>query len=163
MPQKLSDANNSQTIRERNRDYMRRWRENNPEKARESSRRCREKNPEKARENERRWRANNLEKARAAKRNWRANNPERMRENDLRHKYGITLAEFEALNQKQNGLCGICHKTCSKNKILSVDHCHKTGRVRGLLCSKCNKGLGLFNDDFSLLIRAANHIGWRSN
>lgn len=107
-------------------------------------------NPDKVRENVRRWRENNPEKSKAASRKQNLG------------QYGLTLADFEALNRKQNGLCCICQKTCSKHKVLSVDHCHKTGRVRGLLCDGCNKGLGHFKDDFSTLIRAANHIGWKN-
>src|SRR5260370_15243056 len=54
----------------------------------------------------------------------------------------------------QNGVCKICRRTCHRR--LSVDHCHLTNVVRWLLCSKCNIGLGQFNDDPELLREAAN-------
>lgn len=103
------------------------------------------------------------DKALERSRRWRANNPDKARESSragfVRHKYGLTLVDIDAMNRNQNGLCSICQK----NKPLCVDHNHNTGVVRGLLCRNCNQGLGHFKDDFSILIRAANYVGWRSN
>jgi hypothetical protein len=64
---------------------------------------------------------------------------------------------------EQGGVCKICHKPETqkyKNRLtkLSIDHHHKENKVRGLLCSKCNRGLGCFLDDLSLLIAAAEYI-----
>lgn len=75
----------------------------------------------------------------------------------MRKKYNLTMEEFEALLIKQNGVCAICHfpeaTTC-----LSVDHCHKTGAVRGLLCGDCNRAIGLFGDDPTLLESARTYL-----
>ncbi len=68
-------------------------------------------------------------------------------------KYGITETEYQERFEKQNGLCVICGKA-QPNKRLSVDHCHETGKVRGLLCSKCNYVLGNSNDNPNILRRA---------
>ena len=69
-------------------------------------------------------------------------------------KYGITAFDFDRFLAQQKGVCAICKKNEShKNKKnLSVDHDHTTGKVRGLLCHRCNTALGLFNDDIKLLI-----------
>ena len=58
----------------------------------------------------------------------------------------MTLLEYELRLARQNGACAICKKT-PKRRLLCVDHCHVTGKVRGLLCKKCNSGLGFYDDD----------------
>jgi Recombination endonuclease VII len=74
----------------------------------------------------------------------------------LKRKYGISLEEYERLLALQNGACAIC--LLKSDRMLHVDHCHKTGRVRGLLCVKCNTGLGCYNDDPSLMRRGAAYL-----
>lgn len=81
---------------------------------------------------------------------WRLNNKEKQWEAELRCKYGLTAEGYYALLWFQNETCAICRQPESavdtrwtnKPKRLAVDHCHVTGRVRGLLCSACNLGLG---------------------
>lgn len=75
----------------------------------------------------------------------------------LKKNYNITLADYERILEKQNGRCKICGKKPGK-KMLAVDHCHKTLKARGLLCSNCNVGLGQFKDDLSLLLKAAAYL-----
>jgi len=72
-------------------------------------------------------------------------------------RYGITLAEFETMNEAQNGLCAICDKQPNR-EFLDVDHCHETGKVRGLLCNKCNQALGLLGDDLSIVMRVYTYL-----
>lgn len=68
-------------------------------------------------------------------------------------KYGITIEQYDAILLAQNGICAICGGTTAIDKWksglknLQVDHCHKTGRVRGLLCFHCNTALGHFRDN----------------
>lgn len=83
----------------------------------------------------------------------------------LRSKYGITLDEYEKMFLEQGGVCAICLKpeTSHSNKkgpvdSLRVDHCHTTGRVRGLLCSECNFGISKFDDKLGLLISAVSYL-----
>lgn len=61
----------------------------------------------------------------------------------LKKRYGITSVEYDAMLAKQNGACAICHKLSENNRNgkLFVDHCHDTGRVRGLLCLNCNRAI----------------------
>jgi len=73
----------------------------------------------------------------------------------LLRKYGITRTDYESMLDSQGGGCAICG---SRPDLLCVDHDHLTGKVRGLLCSTCNKGLGHFCDDPGLLGRATNYL-----
>jgi hypothetical protein len=87
---------------------------------------------------------------------WRKANPERYRDQYLRANFWISVADYDALLQRQGGVCAIC-KTPPK-RLLSVDHDHDTGAVRGLLCSTCNSGLGHFKDDPLRMRSAAEYI-----
>lgn len=66
---------------------------------------------------------------------------------DLKKFYGISPEEYQILLIAQNGVCAICSKKTDNGKRLSVDHSHTSGKVRGLLCSKCNFAVGLLNDE----------------
>lgn len=73
----------------------------------------------------------------------------------LKKKYGIDLNQYNQLLKDQNDCCKICetHKS-NFNKALAVDHCHESGKVRGLLCASCNTGLGQFKENSTLLGKA---------
>jgi hypothetical protein len=73
------------------------------------------------------------------------------RDGERARRYGLSLADYRALQQRQGNACAICRKV---TRVLCIDHCHVTGRVRGLLCRSCNSALGLYADDPRLL-RAA--------
>ena len=81
-----------------------------------------------------------------------------VRKRQLQRKYGISLADYDILLNKQDGVCLICGQK-DLDKFLAVDHCHETGRIRGLLCNGCNSGLGHFKDDPELLKRAILYLG----
>jgi hypothetical protein len=73
--------------------------------------------------------------------------------------YGITLVEYNVMLQVQDNCCKICRVSRQAYKAeFSVDHDHKTGKVRGLLCHKCNRGLGMFNDSPELLSEAIQYL-----
>jgi hypothetical protein len=74
----------------------------------------------------------------------------------LRRVYGISKNDYEAMLARQGGVCGICRKP--PVEPLLVDHCHVTGRVRKLLCRKCNTVLGFYEDDHRLLTAAADYL-----
>lgn len=71
------------------------------------------------------------------------------------YKYGMSLREFFTMLRAQGGICAICRGHMKK---VCVDHCHALGHVRGLLCGKCNTGLGAFDDDPEFLARAAKYV-----
>jgi hypothetical protein len=84
----------------------------------------------------------------------------------LKRKYGITLEEYMKLFEEQGGVCKICSGTDMRRwrdgriqrVTLFVDHEHSTGRIRGLLCNKCNVGVAMFGDDEEMMLRAAKYL-----
>lgn len=107
------------------------------------------------------------EDVKLAMREWRkkarAANPDYYADADLRRNYGITLEWYREQLSKQNNVCAICkqpEKAVIRGKVISmpVDHCHKTGKPRGLLCTKCNRGLGLFSDNVDVLKAAISYL-----
>lgn len=88
----------------------------------------------------------------------------RVRRNALR-RYGLTEQDYEVLLKQQNYCCAVCADTQEEagGHLLSVDHCHKTGVVRGLLCPRCNAGLGQFRDNPDFLKAAIKYLGRRKN
>ncbi len=85
------------------------------------------------------------------------NNKDTHRHFNLLKKFGISLDEYNIRLKEQSGKCMIC---CGKDndKNMPVDHCHKTGKIRGILCSKCNLALGLFGDDINKLKSAIKYL-----
>lgn len=86
----------------------------------------------------------------------RAKKRKRMRVYNLHRWYGLTPDEVERMKAAQGNACALCGKTPAKGLV--IDHDHKTGAVRALLCSSCNTGLGHFRDDPALLARAIEYL-----
>ena len=83
----------------------------------------------------------------------------RARKRDLLIKFGLTLEDYNSLLMRQEHSCAICKRHKSQFKRdLSVDHCHKTGKNRALLCASCNSALGLFQEDKEVLLNAINYL-----
>lgn len=81
-----------------------------------------------------------------------------MKETFMIRRYGITLATYLAMHEEQGGLCKICESPPSDGKDLGVDHCHATGKVRGLLCGRCNLAIGLLDDSITRLKSAQEYL-----
>jgi hypothetical protein len=81
----------------------------------------------------------------------------RSRAFNLSRRYGVTLDEYNKLFSAQGGMCALCKRHPGKRR-LSVDHCHTSGKVRGLLCDACNRGLGLLQDSPALLCAAIQYL-----
>lgn len=75
----------------------------------------------------------------------------------LQREYGITLAEYNTVLKHQKGVCAICKKPPIRSR-LAVEHCHRSGRLRGLACWHCNRALAGYKDDVTLLLSAANYL-----
>ncbi len=90
---------------------------------------------------------------------WGANPDKKL--NQRMRKYGITANDYHRILEEQGGGCAICGVKNSgdrKESRLHVDHCHDTGKVRGVLCSNCNLGIGKFKHDSEILIKAAMYL-----
>lgn len=91
--------------------------------------------------------------------NYVKNNPEKRRSTILFGKYGIDHIKFDQMLIEQNYQCKICGSTDPGPKgVFAVDHCHKTSKVRGLLCYLCNMGLGSFKDNTDILQNAIQYL-----
>ena len=80
-----------------------------------------------------------------------------------KRRFGVDQDMYKKILKKQKYLCAICRKEESVERqgkliSLSIDHCHETGSIRGLLCRRCNVALGLAKDDFDILIKAAKYL-----
>ena len=86
------------------------------------------------------------------------------RRSKIKRKYGISLDDYDAMLRSQDGKCAICGTDTPTGKagqlgpVFHVDHCHKYGQIRGLLCHKCNTALGNFGDDIGVLKRAISYL-----
>lgn len=76
----------------------------------------------------------------------------------IRSKYGIGIEEYNSMLEKCDNQCQVCGKPHSEEKPLHIDHDHKTGKVRGLLCNSCNYGLGFFKDDIEIMKKATKYL-----
>lgn len=90
-------------------------------------------------------------------------NPELMKQKDrknmLKRFWNMSVKEYETLSNKQNGTCALCDKTESNpHKRLCIDHDHKTGKIRGLLCDNHNRAMGLFKDSIEDLEKAIEYL-----
>lgn len=108
------------------------------------------------------WVENNRERRYELTRNWVALNSDKAklmkRKSYIKAKYGITLEEYDQMMEDQNYGCAICGESCKINKNLTIDHNHRTGKVRGLLCSKHNRAIGLLEDDPEMLEKALTYL-----
>lgn len=126
----------------------------------------RQKNKEKLDKNHKEYYRNNREilLKNSRDRNLNSEVIKRNRELKLIKSFGISNYQYEELLLKQKGLCGMCSKPESSKhqsgtlRKLAVDHDHETGRIRGLLCSRCNNGIGLLGDKVEMLKKAINYL-----
>jgi hypothetical protein len=115
------------------------------------------------------WMADNPEKVKATRdKNWayrkdyyqRPEQKLKYRKRFIEKKYGISYDEYEKMVDEQGNVCYICNRPepQERNEHLAVDHNHKTGKVRGLLCSRCNRVIGLLEEDLQLIEKLKNYI-----
>ncbi len=109
------------------------------------------------------WQKQHSEYENRKSRQWRQDNRERFaatsRNSILKRKYGITDAQFNEILAAQNYVCAVCKRDEPRaNSKLAVDHCHATGKVRGLLCTKCNTAIGLLDDSPGLAMELLNYM-----
>ena len=95
---------------------------------------------------------------RAYQKKYAKENPDKVRSKELKRHYGITLDFYKGMLVSQGGLCKICSSPPAEKRNLCVDHCHTTDKIRGLLCDKCNKAIGLLNDDPILFAKVIEYL-----
>lgn len=111
-------------------------------------------NREKCIRSAKRYEENNLEKTRQYHVKYRRDNKQKLKDYNLKRNYGLTLDQYNKMSQDQNDRCAIC----SVRTKLYVDHCHKTNKVRGLLCNRCNRSIGQFEDSPKILLAAITYL-----
>lgn len=162
---KLSDEERKARKRARNAA----WRKANPEKHAKSAAKAtakwyRANRSEKA-EYVAEWYKSNKDQKAGTTANWYKSNKDQVRCNTLRRNYGISLERYNAILEAQGFKCSMCPTPHTDDNKLHVDHCHDTGRVRGLLCMSCNTGIGKLNHDINTLNAAIAYlqkdIDWR--
>lgn len=150
-----------QARREANRDkvrlYARQWRHDHPELVRAASKRTRIKNKARIKVRQRQWAIANRVRLKQKNREWYLTNRNRILKKRTERMFNLPPGGYEKLLKAQNYKCLICGRTANK-RLLSVDHDHKTGQIRGLLCTTCNIGIGHLRDDPILLDKAAMYL-----
>lgn len=118
------------------------------------------------------WRLDNPERAKEIKAKSVAKalekDPHLVRRRNLKADFNLELEQYDRMNAEQGGVCLICKQpetTMQRGKVipLSVDHCHNSGKIRGLLCRSCNTGLGAFNDDIDRINKAIKYLEEHKN
>jgi len=166
--------------------YLKEWNEKNADRKRETQKAWNEKNAESIREYKRNYQKEHYQQWAKSRQKWRENNPEKvkeagrqrdkkrlgerfrkeyMRRKRLKRDFDLSPETYEIMLKSQNYLCAICHKAetaLARDKItlrrLAVDHDHLTGKIRQLLCNKCNCLLGRADDDIERLKAAITYL-----
>ncbi len=135
--------------RDKNPGYYKNWYANRPGYSKEKSHLSEQRNYESRKEYKRKYYQAN-----------KANIRTKTRKNKMKRQYGITVEDYDRLLQSQANSCAVCKTATSgvKSNAFYVDHCHKTGKVRGLLCSKCNSGIGMLGDTAAAVQSAADYL-----
>lgn len=140
------------------------YRDENKEHSREVAREYYKKNVEKFKEKKRDYYRRNKRKVIEGRKKYNREHRKEILDYNRKRKYGLDNVKYDIILKKQNGVCAICLKPetykhqSGKIKELAVDHNHKTGEVRGLLCSRCNITLGLVDDNLEILNVAIDYL-----
>jgi hypothetical protein len=116
--------------------------------------------PQANRDRVRRWQLENPEKYHVKQREYVETGQKQVwdRKSYLKRTYGMTLEDYERMFEAQAGVCAICSEARPEERTLHVDHDHETGMIRGLLCFRCNNALGDFDEEYELFQRAADYL-----
>lgn len=114
---------------------------------------------ERLNDNQRRWQLKHPNYDKEYKAKHRTVRLQKKREYHIKVKFGISLEDYEKILLAQDGRCAVCNREAKAfTRKLAVDHCHVTGKIRGLLCFGCNSSLGKFGDDLKLLEAAMTYL-----
>lgn len=143
--------------------YYAQWRESNREKLKEYADNYRKEYPDKAKQIHNRWYQANLEYARERARSYRAQHLEAELARSLRRSFGLSVDQYSDMMAAQNGVCAICGGKNKHGRRLFVDHDHKTGEIRALLCRNCNNALGMVDDQVGILEKMIHYLSRHKN
>jgi hypothetical protein len=117
-------------------------------------------NPEPAKQRVREWQLANAERYQENQRRWKESGGKSRsdRRSHLKRTFGLTPDQYDVMLQRQGGTCLICEQPPAARQWFDIDHDHRTGRARGLLCRNCNQGLGSFREDPFLRAAAAGYL-----
>ena len=135
MPKKLPPGEAELRKKLRDKERITKWRKDNPEKYKAQWKRRSEKQSE-----------------------YYQQNKEKINSQYLKRIYGITTEDYNSILSEQDNTCAICKEECVSGRKLAVDHNHNNSKVRGLLCCKCNRGLGNFHDNLDFLRSAVLYL-----
>ena len=141
----------------RTRETKRRWHQEHAEQTAANKRAWRKANPDMVKAEKRRSYVKNPEPTKRRMRAWKLAHPKRTKEYHREYtlkKYGLTVETYRKLEEGQRGRCACC----GKEKRLCVDHCHRSGKVRALLCHSCNLAIGLMQDNPNTFESAAQYL-----
>ena len=149
--------------RECSNSWRREYYKNNKDKLRSAAEKWKIENPQLAKEAKKKWQISNRERCNEVQRRYVDKNRENINFKARVREYGITLDEYQIIRDRQNNKCVICFKEETKiwrgkTTELCLDHDHKTGKLRQLLCFSCNIGLGAYKDDIQLLKNAISYL-----
>jgi len=144
--------------REKSKSYRQRF----PERIKAQNDEYRKKNPGYSAAYSRKWRSENRERYLASLRDQYRKNTQKdplwnFRRN-IRKDYGISVEQYDTMYRAQNGVCAICSGLNLSGRRLAVDHDHATGKIRGLLCSRCNSAIGLARENKDILKQALSYL-----
>lgn len=149
---------NSYRCHECNRKQCEKFRKENPEIIKKTKDTWYLKNRDKILIRVKKYAEKNRPKILEDKKNYYRKTIQERKDYDLRKAFGITLDEYNNILKIQNDVCAICRLKCKSGHRLAVDHNHTTGKIRGLLCSNCNRGLGYFKENIENLKEGIKYI-----
>lgn len=117
--------------------------------------------PQKRRESRKRLYHRKRDHILSQEKGYRARNPAAYRQTQYKRRYGLTIEQVNEMIAAQGGKCAICcdeFKPARKKLAIHVDHCHDTMKVRGILCARCNVGIGLLGDDPDRMRQAIQYL-----
>lgn len=117
-----------------------------------------QKNKECYKERAKRWQKDNPEKKKEIGKRYYKNHQENFKRYDIKRRYGLSHEDWLKIWETQDGKCAICEKKFANPSKTFVDHNHETGKIRGLLCPKCNLAIGLLNDDPKLMAKVIEYL-----
>lgn len=104
------------------------------------------------------YHSDNLESRKEYQQKWRDSNKEKIKESFIKYRYKVTIEEVNSIFENQGMCCAICGTDTPTKKGWCIDHCHNTGLVRGVLCSKCNTAIGLLDENIDTMTSAIEYI-----